>query len=107
LTGTWYGNRVRLTVTGASGSSAERKSRKIRLPRRAPKRSRRAWRISENWSSAPPPLPKMPPTSDAVAITSVAFHGAGPSGRPIAAYSPGIFVMSSRASPMYLLMPAM
>ena len=55
-------------------------------------------------SSSPPPLPKIPPTSEAVAMMSVTFHGS--SGLPIAAYSPGIFVMSSRASSMYLLTPA-
>ena len=39
-------------------------------------------------------------------MMSVTFHGSGPSGRPIAAYSPGIFVTSSRASEMYRLTPA-
>ena len=57
-------------------------------------------------SSSPPPLPKIPPTSAAVAMMSVTFHGSGPSGRPIAAYSPGIFVTSSFASEMYVLTPA-
>jgi hypothetical protein len=49
----------------------------------------------------------MPPTSEAVASTSVAFHGSGPCGRPIAKYSPGSFAGSSLASAMYLLTPAM
>ena len=57
-------------------------------------------------SSSPPPLPKIPPASDAVATTSVTFHGCGPPGRPMPAYSPGIFVTSSRASEMYWLMPS-
>jgi hypothetical protein len=48
----------------------------------------------------------MPPTSEAVAIRSVTFQSSGPSGLPIAAYSPGIFVGSRRASAMYWLMPA-
>lgn len=50
--------------------------------------------MSEESTSSPPPLPKMPPTSEAVASRSVTFHC---SGRPtpvsplgvIAAYSPG------------------
>jgi hypothetical protein len=42
----------------------------------------------------------MPPMSDAVATTSVPFQSLGPCGRPIAAYSPGIFAGSSRASAM-------
>jgi hypothetical protein len=48
----------------------------------------------------------MPPTNAAVAITSVTFQVSGPSGRPIAAYSPGIFERSVRASEMYWLIPA-
>ena len=52
----------------------------------------------------PPPLPKMPPISDAVAITSVACQSS--SGLPIAAYSYGILVGSVRASEMYWLIPA-
>ena len=39
-------------------------------------------------------------------MMSVTFHGSGPPGCPIAAYSPGIFVRSSRASEMYSLTPA-
>ena len=57
-------------------------------------------------SSRPPPLPKIAPTSEAVAMTSVPFQSSGPSGLLIAAYSPGILVGSSRASEMYWLIPA-
>ena len=39
-------------------------------------------------------------------MMSVTFHSSGPPGREIAAYSPGIFVTSSRASEMYWLTPA-
>ena len=70
----------------------------------APKRWRAALRMSAFSTSAPPPLPKIPPTSAAVAITSVAFQSSSVS--PTAAYSAGSFVASSRASAMYLLMPA-
>jgi hypothetical protein len=58
-------------------------------------------------SSPPPPLPKMPPTRDAVAIRSSGLKSSGPSGLPIAAYSPGILSGLSLASAMYWLMPAM
>jgi len=42
----------------------------------------------------------------AVATMSAGLNSSGPSGRPIAAYSPGIFVTSSRASAMYWFTPA-
>jgi hypothetical protein len=97
---------VPLTVVGASRSSkAANCSHSVR-PFLAPKRPLKA---SSSWDSAisrPPPLPKMPPTSEAVAKRSVTFHWSGPRGLPIAAYSPGIFVGSSRASAMYWLTPA-
>ena len=50
--------------------------------------------------SSPPPLPKIAPTREAVATTSVPFQGSAPCGRPRAAYSAGILVMSSLASSM-------
>ena len=40
----------------------------------------------------PPPLPKIPPTSVAIATMSLTVNGWGPSGWPIAAYSAGIMV---------------
>jgi hypothetical protein len=77
-----------------------RKSLQTRRPARLPNRLRAASSTSAAVSSLPPPLPKIPPTSAPVAITSVAFQSSGPSGRPIAPYSPGILVGSSRASAM-------
>jgi hypothetical protein len=85
-------------VTGDSGSSFERKSFHARRPFRTPKRSTNACATRAERSSSPPPFPKMPPTSDAVAITSVSFQSW--TCWPIAAYSPGIFVGSRRASAM-------
>ena len=98
----WYGKRFfPSTVVGASGSSAARKSRKILAARlRFLKRASRACLICVQAISSPPPLPKMPPTSEAAATRSARFHGSGPCGREIAAYSPGIFVGSSLASVM-------
>jgi hypothetical protein len=62
----WYGKRVPCTVVGASRSSkAANCSHSVR-PFSAPKRR---WNASSSWDSAssrPPPLPKIPPTSEAV-----------------------------------------
>ena len=43
-------------------------------------------------SCCPPPLPKIPPTSVAIATMSLTVNGCGPVGCPIAAYSAGIIV---------------
>ena len=102
----WYGKRLPLTVVGASGSSkAANCSHSVR-PFLAPKRSLNASSSWDSASSRPPPLPKIPPTSEAVEKRSVTFQSSGPCGRPMATYSPGILVGSSRASAMYWLMPA-
>ena len=58
------------------------------------------------FSWLPPPLPKIPPTSVAIRIRSVGLNGCGPSGWPIAAYSPGISNGLVRAFLMYALIPA-
>ena len=102
----WYVKRLPVTVTGASGSSAERKLRNAFRPLRRPKRCCSASATGVQLSSIPPPLPKMPPTSEAVAIRSSGFHASGPCGRLMAAYSPGSLDGSSRVSEMYWLMPA-
>ena len=94
-----YGKRLPWTVTGASGSSAERRSAHTRFPPRLPKRFWACCSSSAESSSRPPPLPKIPPMRLAVAITSVTFQSSGP-GLPIAAYSPGIFSGLMRASLM-------
>ncbi len=76
---------------GASGSSAERKSAPhLRARFAAPNCFCASWSTSADFSSLPPPLPKIPPTSAAVAMMSVTFHGLGPIGWLIAPYSPGI-----------------
>jgi hypothetical protein len=54
--------------------------------------------VSAEFSSLPPPLPKMPPISEAVAITSVSVHGCGCFS--IAVYSNGINVGLMRAFAM-------
>ncbi len=87
----WYGKRLRSIVVGASGSFLERKSSQARRPRLRPKRFSNACRASADCSSRPPPLPNIPPISEAVAITSVPFQSSGPV-IPNAAYSPGISV---------------
>ena len=46
------------------------------------------------------PALEIAPTSEAVAVASVPFQSSGPVSLAIAAYSPGIFVGSSRASAM-------
>lgn len=106
LGASWYGNRLRLTVVGASGSSKAANWYQSVRPSLEPIRRWNARSCRTSCSSRPPPLPKMPPTSEAVATTSVSFHRSGPSGRPSAAYSPGMFVGSSFASSMYRLTPA-
>ena len=68
---------MNITVTGASGSSAERKLRNTRIPSLRPKRFWRASATCDHASSSPPPLPKMPPTSDAVAIALVVPNQGG------------------------------
>ena len=85
-------------MTGASGSFFERKSAQARRPRLRPKRFSNACSICADCTSAPPPLPKMPPISEAVAITSVPFQSSG--SLPIAAYSAGSLVGSVRVSAM-------
>jgi hypothetical protein len=84
-----------LTVVGASGSFARRKSFQTCVPPMIPNLARAALRASMLSTSEPPPLPKMPPTRAAVATTSVGFQSS--SVLPIAAYSTGILVGSSRA----------
>ena len=74
-----YGKRLPCTVTGASGSSAVRRSRPDALAAPACRSaSARAWSSSAESSSRPPPLPKIPPIRLAVAITSVTFQSCGP-----------------------------
>ena len=73
---------------GASGSFLERKAVQARLPACWPKRFTKACISWAEPSSLPPPLPKMPPISDASAITSVGVHIWG--SLPSAWYSDGI-----------------
>ena len=82
-----YGKRLPSTVVGASGSFFSRKSSQARFPARLPKRLTNACSSWAERSSEPPPRPKMPPISDAVAITSVTDHCCGV--LPSAAYSAG------------------
>ena len=91
-------------VVGASGSFLERKSAHARRPLRTPKRFSKARARSALFTSAPPPLPKMPPMSDASAITSVNVKCSGV--LPSAAYSAGSLVGFISASSMYWLIPA-
>ena len=93
-------------MVGAAESSTARSCSHIRRPAAAPNFLWKPWRSSPQSSSAPPPRPKIPPIREAVAIRSVVFHGSGPSGLPIAAYSPGIISGLSLASLMYSLIPA-
>ena len=94
-------------MVGASGSSAERKSAHTFFPFLRPNRSLASSRTSAEPTSFPPPRPKIPATSEAVAITSVTFQLAGPWGRPSAAYSLGILSTGlTRASAMYWLTPS-
>src|SRR4029078_10527307 len=57
----WYGKRFFRIVVGASGSFFERKSAHARLPFFTPKRFSIARTSRALFTSAPPPLPKMPP----------------------------------------------
>ncbi len=75
------------TVVGASGSFLERKPSHALRPAFLPIRLTNACIVSAEFSSLPPPRPKMPPTSEAIAITSVTFHGS--IGFFSSAYSPG------------------
>ena len=88
-----YGNE-RDTVVGASGSFFSRKSSQAARPDRLPKRCWKAWRVRAERTSLPPPLPKIPPISEAVAITSVGVKCCGT--LPKAAYSPGSLVGALR-----------
>ena len=93
-----------MTVTGASGSFASRKFFHALRPAVLPRLFSKAWSASAERTSAPPPLPKMPPISDASAITSVGFHSVGTCFS--AAYSAGSLFGSTSVSSMYALMPA-
>ena len=94
------------TVVGASGSLATRKSAQARLPARFPNRFRAASSTSAELTSLPPPLPKIPATSDAIEITSVTFQSSGPAGWPSSGYSPGISSGLERISEIRWLIPA-
>ena len=86
----WYGKRrlpARSPAPRGPRPSGSRGTRAARAACRSAAAARR--RPASTSSSSPPPLPKMPPTSEAVAIRSASFHGSGPCGRSIAAYSPG------------------
>jgi len=101
-----YGNDFR-TVVGASGSFLERKSSHAARPLRSPKRRWNPCRVSAELTSFPPPLPKIPPISEAVAITSVVVKCCGT--LPNAAYSAGSLVGAFNgltAMSMYALIPA-
>src|ERR1700742_5107857 len=69
-----YGKGLEIVV-GASGSFFERKPSQALRPAFLPICSTIASIVSAEFSSLPPPLPKMPPISEAIAITSVGFHG--------------------------------
>ena len=90
-----YGKDVPGTVVGASGSFLERKSCQADDPWLLPNRACRAWSSWAERTSLPPPLPNMPPISEASAITSRRVQWVGSS--PNAAYSEGILVGSSSA----------
>ena len=63
-------------VVGASTSFAKwRSSNTARAAAALPRFAARAFRPQWLRSSPPPPLPKMPPTSDAIATVSSGFHG--------------------------------
>ena len=81
-----YGKGLAIVV-GASGSFFERKPSQALRPAFLPIRSTNACIVSAEFSSLPPPRPKMPPTSEAIATTSVAFHGS--IGFLSSVYSPG------------------
>ncbi len=92
-------------VVGASPSLAKwRSSKTARAVAASPSAVVIAFRPQKFVSSPPPPLPKMPPTSDAIATASSIFHGAGVCCR--AGYSAGIFEASISASLMYWFTPS-
>src|SRR6266545_2853796 len=62
-----YGYDDPVTVVGASGSFLERKSDQACAPGPFPSFFCSAWSTSAERSSLPPPLPKMPPMSEASA----------------------------------------
>ena len=102
-----YGKARPCTVVGASGSFWLRKSAQTRLPFLRPNFCLASSSTSAEPTSPPPPLPKIPATSDAVAITSVTFHGSGPCGWPSAGYSTGISeAETDLISAMYWLIPS-
>jgi len=77
-------------VVGASGSFFERKPSQAWRPARLPIRATIDSIVSAEFSSLPPPRPKMPPISEAIATTSVVFHGS--IGCPSSVYSAGFSV---------------
>ena len=85
-------------MVGASGSFLERNPSQALRPAFLPILSTIACMVSAELSSLPPPLPKMPPTSEAIAITSVGFHGS--IGFPSSTYSPGFRSGSAFAAAM-------
>ncbi len=92
-----YGKALE-TVVGASGSFLERKPSQALRPAFLPIRLTNACIVSAEFSSLPPPWPKMPPTSEAIAITSVGFHGS--ICLPSSVYSPGFRCGSRLAAAM-------
>ena len=93
-------------MTGASGSSASRKSCQTSLPFRLPKRFCAASSAWAEPSSSPPPTPRIAPSTMPLKTVSAGSKFWAPSGFPSAAYSTGILFGSSLASSMYWLMPA-
>ena len=92
-------------VVGASASLAKwRSSNTVRAAAALPSAAVMAFRPHRFVSSPPPPFPKMPPTSDAIATASSAFHAAGVCCN--AGYSAGSFDGSVFASLMYWLTPS-
>ena len=92
-------------VVGASASLAKwRSSKTARAALALPSAGVIAFRPQKFVSSPPPPLPKMPPTRDAIATASSIFQGAGVCCR--AGYSAGIFDGSLNASLMYWFTPS-
>src|SRR5689334_17240396 len=85
-----YGNDVPLwTVVLASGSFCERKDSQTLVPWATPYFACASSRARAELTSLPPPVPKMPATTAAVATTSVTFQGWVGHCRPSATYSPG------------------
>ncbi len=90
----WYG-KLSGIVVGAVGLFFERKPVQMALPCSTPNLSSSARTINAEVTSAPPPRPKIPPNSEAVAMTSVAFQFFNVA--PKAVYSPGIKASFLRA----------